>query len=39
MPVREQLQERAALGADVQLLNMPEGDPVTVGTQLEALVR
>ncbi|MSQ36146.1 MAG: LLM class flavin-dependent oxidoreductase [Dehalococcoidia bacterium] len=37
--VREQLRERAALGADVQLLNMPAGDPVTVGTQLEALLR
>ncbi len=35
--VREQLQERAALGADLQLLYMPKGDIASVAKQLEAL--
>lgn len=34
--IREQLEERAALGADIQLLYMPEGDPLEVGRQLES---
>ncbi len=37
--VREQLQERSKLGADVQMLYMPPGDPVEVGRRLEALIR
>lgn len=37
--IREQLQERAALGADIQLLYMPEGDPAAVGRQLESYLR
>ena len=37
--VREQLQERSDLGADVQLLYMPEGDTLAVGKQLEALIK
>lgn len=37
--VREQLQERARLGADLQLLHMPPGDTAEVGRHLEALLR
>ncbi len=37
--VREQLQERSELGADVQMLNMPPGDPLEAGRRLEALLR
>ena len=37
--VREQLQERSKLGADVQMLYMPPGDPVEVGRRLEALIK
>ena len=37
--VREQLQERSALGADVQVLYMPQGSVAEVGKTLEALVR
>ena len=37
--VREQLQERAALGADVQMINMPRGDSAAVGRWLEALIK
>ncbi len=37
--IREQLQERAALGADIQLLYMPDGDPLEVGRQLESYLR
>jgi alkanesulfonate monooxygenase SsuD/methylene tetrahydromethanopterin reductase-like flavin-dependent oxidoreductase (luciferase family) len=37
--VREQLQERAALGADIQMLYMPPGDPAQVGRTLESLMR
>ena len=37
--VREQLQERAALGADVQMINMPRGDAAAVGRWLEALIK
>lgn len=36
--VREQLQERAALGANLQMLPMPAGDPVTAGRTLEAFL-
>ncbi len=36
--VREQLRERAALGADLQLLYMPRGDVAGVAKQLEALI-
>jgi alkanesulfonate monooxygenase SsuD/methylene tetrahydromethanopterin reductase-like flavin-dependent oxidoreductase (luciferase family) len=36
--VREQLRERAALGADLQLLYMPRGDLASTAQQLEALV-
>lgn len=36
--VREQLQERAALGADLQMLYMPPGDPAQVGRTLESLM-
>ena len=36
--VREQLQERAALGADLQLLYMPKGDVASTAKQLEALI-
>ena len=36
--VREQLQERSALGADLQLLYMPPGDVKAVGKRLEALI-
>jgi alkanesulfonate monooxygenase SsuD/methylene tetrahydromethanopterin reductase-like flavin-dependent oxidoreductase (luciferase family) len=35
----EQLRERADLGADIQMLSMPPGDPAEVGRQLEALAR
>jgi alkanesulfonate monooxygenase SsuD/methylene tetrahydromethanopterin reductase-like flavin-dependent oxidoreductase (luciferase family) len=37
--VREELRERARLGADVQLLYMPPGEPTEVGARLEALLR
>ena len=37
--VREQLRERADLGADLQLLYMPSGPPREVGRQLEAYLR
>ena len=37
--VREQLQERAALGADVQLLKKLPSDPAVAGPVLEALLR
>jgi alkanesulfonate monooxygenase SsuD/methylene tetrahydromethanopterin reductase-like flavin-dependent oxidoreductase (luciferase family) len=37
--VREQLQERSDLGADIQMLHMPEGSVAEVGQILEALVR
>ncbi len=37
--VHEQLQERSDLGADVQMLYMPPGDPVEVGRKLEALLK
>lgn len=37
--VREQLQERSALGADLQLLYMPPGDVKAVGKRLEALIK
>ena len=37
--VREKLRERAKLGADVQMLYMPPGDPREVGRTLEALSR
>lgn len=37
--VREQLQERAALGADIQMLYMPQGSVAEVGNMLESLVR
>lgn len=36
--VREQLRERAALGADLQLVYMPRGDVASTAKQLEALV-
>lgn len=36
---REQLQERSAAGADIQLLYMPPGDVQAVGKRLEALIR
>ncbi len=36
--VREHLAERARLGADVQMLYMPEGDPREVGRVLESLL-
>ena len=36
--VREQLQERSALGADLQLLYMPKGDVADAAKQLEALI-
>ncbi len=35
----EQLHERARLGADLQLLHMPLGDPNEVGRVLQALIR
>ena len=37
--VREQLEERSELGADVQMLPMPAGDPATVAPRLEAMIR
>jgi len=37
--VREQLQERSVLGADLQMLHMPEGTVAEVGATLEALIR
>ncbi len=37
--VNEQLRERAELGADIQMLSMPPGDPAEVGRQLEVLAR
>ena len=37
--VRARLAERARLGADVQMLYMPPGDPPAVGRALEALLR
>lgn len=37
--VREQLQERAELGADIQMLYMPPGDAAQVGRTLESLMR
>ena len=37
--VREQLQERSQLGADVQMLYMPQGDAAEVGKRLEALLK
>lgn len=37
--VREQLQERAQLGADIQMLYMPPGDATEVGRTLESLMR
>jgi alkanesulfonate monooxygenase SsuD/methylene tetrahydromethanopterin reductase-like flavin-dependent oxidoreductase (luciferase family) len=37
--VREQLQERSEVGADVQMLNMPRGDVADVGRKLEALLK
>jgi alkanesulfonate monooxygenase SsuD/methylene tetrahydromethanopterin reductase-like flavin-dependent oxidoreductase (luciferase family) len=36
--VREQLRERAALGADLQLVDMPRGDLASTATRLEALI-
>ena len=36
--VREHLAERAKLGADVQMLYMPPGEPAEVGRELEALL-
>lgn len=36
--VREQLRERAALGADVQMIYMPRGDVASSAKQLEALI-
>ena len=35
----DQLRERARLGADMQMLYMPSGDPQEVGRTLEALIR
>ena len=35
--VREQLRERAELGADVQMIMMPRGDVAATAKQLEAL--
>jgi hypothetical protein len=37
--VREQLQERSALGADLQMLQMPQGSVADVARTLEALLR
>ena len=36
--VREQLRERSHLGADIQMLHMPEGSVAEVGQTLEALL-
>ncbi len=37
--VREQLQERAAAGADLQMIHLPPGDTREVGRLLEAFIR
>jgi alkanesulfonate monooxygenase SsuD/methylene tetrahydromethanopterin reductase-like flavin-dependent oxidoreductase (luciferase family) len=37
--VREQLQERSALGADIQMLHMPQGSVAEVAKTLESLVQ
>ncbi|MBM3139897.1 MAG: LLM class flavin-dependent oxidoreductase [Chloroflexi bacterium] len=37
--VREQLAERAAAGADLQMLHMPSGDVRAAGKRLEAMIR
>jgi len=37
--IRDQLQERSELGADLQMLHLPEGSPAEVGKLLETLVR
>ncbi len=37
--VREQLQERATLGAELQMVQLPPGDTATVGAYLESLLR
>lgn len=37
--VKEQLEQRAALGADLQLLHMPQGSVAEVGKLLEAFIR
>ena len=37
--VREQLQERSTLGAEWQMIRMPEGDPVEAGERLAAYIR
>ena len=37
--VREQLQQRADLGADIQMLYMPQGSVAEVGKTLEALMK
>ena len=37
--VREQLQERSALGADIQALQIPQGEPAAIARQWEALLR
>lgn len=36
--VREQLAQRAAVGADLQLVQMPAGSPTEAGRRLEALI-
>lgn len=36
--VREQLRERAALGADLQMIYMPRGDVASTAKQLEELI-
>ncbi len=36
--VSEQLKERAALGADLQMVGMPDGSPTEAGKQLERLL-
>jgi hypothetical protein len=36
--VRAQLRERAALGADLQMIYMPRGDVASTARQLEALI-
>lgn len=37
--VREQLRERAAAGADLQMIHLPPGDTTEVGRLLEALIK
>ena len=37
--VREQLQERASLGADLQVIRLPGGPATEAGKRLEALLR